>query len=154
LTPFGVKVGALGAGALVPSAAKRRSHASTRRRNISGEPPEPDIACSTFAGERLAFELAELCTPEVAKAVGDDSKRGGGVSFMRTTDPSRDVLLKKLVKRYASAGPVDLLCYADGYLVTPDDVSLEELRATLGAHGLGHFRSVWFHGEKSAYRVG
>jgi hypothetical protein len=120
----------------------------------SRDPPEPDIACSAFAGERLAFELAELCPPEVAKAVGDDLKRGDGVSFVRTADPSRDVLLKKLGKRYAGTEPVDLLCYADGYLVTPDEAALEELRATLDEKGLGPFRSVWFHGAEGAYRVG
>ena len=40
----------------------------------SCRPRAPDIACSTASGERLAFELAELCPPEVAKAVGDDIK--------------------------------------------------------------------------------
>jgi hypothetical protein len=68
----------------------------------SREPPEPDIACATLGGERLAFEMAELCPPEVAKAVGDDIKRGGGVSFVPTADPTRSVLLKKLRKHYPS----------------------------------------------------
>jgi hypothetical protein len=30
----------------------------------SREPPEPDIACATLGGERLAFEMAELCPPK------------------------------------------------------------------------------------------
>jgi hypothetical protein len=62
----------------------------------SCRPRAPDIACSTASGERLAFELAELCPPEVAKAVGDDLKAGGGATFTWTTDPTRRVLLKKL----------------------------------------------------------
>jgi hypothetical protein len=122
----------------------------------SREPPEPDIACATLSGERLAFELAELCPPEIAKAVDDDLKRGGGVSYVPTADPTRAVLLKKLGKRYPqSIGPVDLLLYADGYLVTPDEVALDVIRATLdGAEdGLGPFRSVWFLGETCVYRV-
>jgi hypothetical protein len=119
----------------------------------SRDTPEPDIACATFAGEGLAFELAEFCSPEIAKAVGDDLKRGGGVTFMWTADPIPRVLLKKLGKCYASAGPVDLLCYADGYFLTPDDAALDEMRATLNDKGLGPFRSVWFHGETGLYCV-
>jgi hypothetical protein len=97
-----------------------------------------------------------LCPPEIAKAVGDDLKRGGGVSYGPTADPTGAVLLKKLGKRYPpSVGPVDLLLYPDGYLVTPDEVALDVIRATLdGAEdGLGPFRSVWFHGEACVCRV-
>ncbi len=119
----------------------------------SREPPEPDIACATLPGERLAFELAELCPPDVAKAVGDDMKRGGGVSFIWTSDPSRQVLLKKLGKQYSALGPVDLLCFAGGRLVSPDDLALEELRATIRDCGFGPFRSIWFLGEDGAYLV-
>jgi hypothetical protein len=117
----------------------------------SREPREPDIACATLDGERLAFELAELCPPAVAKAVGDDIKRGGvRASAVLTEDPTRSVLLKKLRKRYpSSVGPVDLLLYADGRLVTPDDMALDVIRATVdgAADGHGPFRSVWYFGE-------
>jgi hypothetical protein len=122
----------------------------------SCEPPEPDIACATRDGERLAFELAELCPPEIAKTVGDDIKRGGGVSYVPTADPTRAILLTKLGKRYPpNVGPVDLLLCADGYLVTPDKVALNVIRATLdGAEdGLGPFRLVWFRGEACVCRV-
>jgi hypothetical protein len=115
----------------------------------SCRPPAPDIACLTVSGERLAFELAELCPPEIAKAVGDDLKAGGGAASVPTADPTRRVLLKKLCKSYTCDVPVDLLCYADGYLVTPDDVVLAEMRAVIDAkaEGLGPFRSIWFLGE-------
>jgi hypothetical protein len=92
--------------------------------------------------------------PEIAKAVGDDIKRGGGASFVPTADPTRSVLLKKLRKHYpSSVGPVDLLLYADGYLVTPDDVVLDVMRETLAEEGLGPFRSVWYRGEMCVCRV-
>lgn len=70
----------------------------------SREPPAPDIACATFRDERMAFELVELCSPEVAKMVGDFNKRRGRACFTYATDPSRDALLKKLKKQYASNG--------------------------------------------------
>jgi hypothetical protein len=119
----------------------------------SCRPPAPDIACSTSTGERLAFELAELCPPEVAKTVGDDLKAGGGATAVWTADPTPYVLLKKLRNSYACDVPVDLLCYADGFLVTPDDVALEAMRALVDAEGLGPFRSIWFHGEHRVYLV-
>lgn len=121
----------------------------------SCRPPAPDIACLTVSGERLAFELVELCSPEIAKAVGDDLKAGGGATFVPSADPTRRVLLKKLCKDYTCDVPIDLLCYADGYLVTPDDVVIAEMQALIDAKagGLGPFRSVWFLGEDDAYCV-
>ena len=118
----------------VLKAERERTHfarfASAERPDIDLEsiescrPPAPDIACSTSTGERLAFELVELCPPEIAKAVGDDLKAGGGVSVVWPADPTERVLLKKLRNNYACDVPIDLLCYADGLLVTPDDVAL------------------------------
>jgi hypothetical protein len=129
----------------------------------SCQPPAPDITCSTATGERLAFELVELCPPElakvegdalkVAKAKGDALKATISATAVLTADPTHRDLLKKLRKSYASDGPVDLLCYADGLLVTPDDVALEEMRALVDAEGLGPFRSIWFHGEDGVYLV-
>lgn len=119
----------------------------------SCRPPAPDISCSTASGERLAFELAELCPPEVAKAVGDDLKAGGGATFVWAADPTRRVLLKKLHSSYACDVPVHLLCYADGLLITPDDDVLAELRTVVDAEGFGPFRSIWFHGEDGVYCV-
>jgi len=76
----------------------------------SRRPREPDITCVTLNGERLAFELVELCPPELAKAIGDELKTGGGVTDMIwTCDPSRAALLKKIGKTYTASGPVDLL---------------------------------------------
>ena len=101
----------------------------------SRRPPAPDISCATAFGERVAFELAELCSPDIAKAVGHDLKRGGGATFTWTADPTRTVLLKKLRKIYACDAPVHLLCYADGFLVTTDDAVLDEMREVIGTEG-------------------
>jgi hypothetical protein len=123
----------------------------------SCRPQAPDIACSTSTGERLAFELLRLCTPEVTKPVGDALKAGIGKASVSATavlteDQTRRELLKKLRKSYVCEAPVDLLCYAD-LLVTADDVALEEMRAVVDAEGLGPFRSIWFHGEDGVYLV-
>jgi hypothetical protein len=106
----------------------------------------------------LAFELVKLCTPEVAKPVGDALKAGIGkvrvsATAVLTADPTRRELLKKLRKSYACEVPVDLLCYVDGLLVTADDVALAVMRAVVDAEGLGPFRSIWFHGEDGVYLV-
>jgi len=119
----------------------------------SRKPPAPDISCATSFGESVAFELAELCSSEIAKAVGDDLKRGGSDTFTWTADPTRAILLKKLRKTYASFAPVHLLCYADGFLVTTDHAVLDEMREVIVVEGLGPFRSIWFHGEEGVYRV-
>jgi hypothetical protein len=119
----------------------------------SRAPPAPDILCSTVLGEPLAFELVELCSPEIAKAVGDDLKRGGGATFTFNADPTRAVLMKKLRKTYVCDVPVDLLCYANGFLVTPDSAVLDEIREVIETEGFGPFRSIWFHGEESVYRM-
>jgi hypothetical protein len=119
----------------------------------SRPPPEPDISCATFIGHGLAFELAELCPPDVAKAISDDLKRGRGATFVRTADPTQRILVNKLRKRYVSAVAVDLLCYADGLLVTSDDVVLDVMRETIGAEGFGSFRSIWFLGEDGGVLV-
>jgi hypothetical protein len=39
-------------------------------------PPEPDIRCVVAGEGPVAFELVELCNPELAKDLGDQTKRG------------------------------------------------------------------------------
>ena len=114
----------------------------------SCDPPAPDIACSTFDRERLAFELVELCAPEIAQSISADIKRGGGASFIRTSDPTAAAILGKLERTYVSPVPVDLLCYTGGRLVTPDDVIVAEVLQVVSSEGLGPFRSIWLLGEK------
>jgi hypothetical protein len=101
-------------------------------------------------GDHLLFELGEVCAPEIAKAVYDDLKRGGGVTFVWTQDPTRTLLAAKFGKTYESAGPVHLLCHYGGRVVTPDDLVLAEIRAFRAERDgdLGPFRSIWLYGEK------
>jgi hypothetical protein len=119
----------------------------------SRDPSQPDIRCSTLGGTPLAFELVELCPEEVAKMVDGDVKRGGGVSFVWADDPTRRILKHKLAKTYTCDVPIDLLCYADGFLVTPDDIALDVIRATVDAEGPGPFRQIWLHGADGVYHA-
>jgi hypothetical protein len=47
----------------------------------SGAPGESDIACATFSGERLAFELCELCDQGLMAQIRRASKVVGISSF-------------------------------------------------------------------------
>lgn len=111
-------------------------------------PPEPDILCTHSNRGRLAFELAELCDPNIAQLV--DKARTGEADAIWTADPSRRILMKKLRTNYKTAFPVELLCYTDGRIVTPDDVILPTLRPILEAWN-GVFVQAWFLGEEKVH---
>ena len=69
-----------------------------------------------------------------------------------TEDPSARIVQKKLLIRYETDCPVELLCYTGGRLVTPDDVIIPTLRA-LFEHGSGSFRKAWLFGETGVHEV-
>lgn len=50
----------------------------------SRKPPEPDILCTYQTGERVAFELAEICDSDIAELVNrrDTKTRSTGVSAL------------------------------------------------------------------------
>ena len=67
--------------------------------------------------------------------------------FVRSADPSRDVLRKKLKKKYHTEYPVELLCYTAGRTISPDDVILAEIRLLIEANS-GEFRRVWLFADR------
>jgi hypothetical protein len=69
------------------------------------KPREPDIRCAVGA-EQVAFELAEICNPELAKDIGDQIKRGTKAKFLMLDDPSRSTFLSKLTKTYETDAPL------------------------------------------------
>ena len=83
-------------------------------------PPEPDILCCFRDGERVAFELKELCSENIAKAVshllitGSEQPR-----YIQDGDPEDYVLKETLRKRYVTEDPIELLFYTDGRIGTP-----------------------------------
>src|SRR5690349_11449782 len=76
-------------------------------------PPEPDIKCQYSSGECVAFELVEICDKNMAKNREDGA-------YIRTSDPSLEIVRKKLNKNYETSCPIELLCYKNGRVVSPD----------------------------------
>ena len=108
--------------------------------------PEPDIL---FNG--VAFELAEICAEDLAKAATKTAK-SGQPEFTWSSDPTRTIVRKKLNKLYVTSHPVELLLYTDGRVVSPDDIILGEVRQ-LGHRLKKNFRRVWLLGRKGHYLV-
>jgi hypothetical protein len=108
-------------------------------------PPEPDILCVHENDGKLAFELVEICAEDVARKVSA-ARRGQEFGFVRSADPSEDVLRKKLEKNYDTPCPVELLCYTSGRTISPDAVILAALRPMLETNS-GKFRRVWLLGD-------
>ena len=112
-------------------------------------PPEPDIRCVVAGEGSVAFELVELCNPDLAKDIGDQTKRGTRAKFLMLDDPGPAALRRKLSNVYPTDAPIELVCYT-GRTAVPDDLSLITLRDTMDNHqGTHPFRRVWFLGEET-----
>jgi len=109
-------------------------------------PPEPDILYSSAPDEKVAFELTEMCSEEIAEAISKDL-RSRDCTYVRTSDPSVRILTDKLSKTYASKYPIELLCYTNGRTVSPDSFVIEGVRHFLRLDK-GQFRRVWFWGKE------
>jgi len=115
----------------------------------SGE-SEPDIICKLIDEGPVAFELVEICDPTLAATASE--LRSGGVAVFSTSDPSQEIVRRKLQKTYKSDAPVELLCYTNARVVTPDDCILDAIRPWFDATN-GPFRRVWLLGEDGLYEV-
>ena len=115
------------------------------------QPPNPDLSCEILGEGTVAFELVEICDASMARL----SSRGveaNGV-YLRTSDPTRAVVEKKLRKQYQTALPVELLCYS-GQVVSPDSTIIAEIQALLTQWPSPfQFRRVWLLGRKGVYQV-
>jgi hypothetical protein len=109
-------------------------------------PPEPDILCTHAQEGLIAFELVEICDPNLAslKAMGEEAD---GV-YVRTADPSRQIISRKLRRRYETQHPIELLCYTRGRVVTPPSTIIPTILPYLNSWR-HTFRKVWlFSGGK------
>jgi len=111
---------------------------------------EPDILCQLTSGEVIAFELVEICDPDVARSL--HKAQSGSSAALWTSDPTATIVRKKLHKTYRTPRPVELLCYTNGRVVTPDEAVREQLLCWANAVD-GPFRRVWFFGEHAVYQV-
>src|SRR5688500_2290846 len=71
-------------------------------------PPEPDLLCQGAEGP-VAFELANLCDPEIAKVIAAGPR--ARTDAFSTADPSASIVRKKLRKAYTTNSPIELLVY-------------------------------------------
>ncbi len=120
--------------------------------NIQSRPePEPDILY--YANENsVAFELVEICDNTLAHqtALIRDT---GDVTTNWTTDPTPQVISKKLKKKYITKYPVELLCYWNAMTISTDDLIAEEIHRALDSGNSHPFRRVWYFGECSMFNV-
>ena len=118
--------------------------------SIEKRPPgEPDILCE-LAGERVAFELVEICDPALAQFIATAKPDDGRV--LRTSDPSQVILAKKLLRHYQPGCPLELLCFVDGGVITPDSTLVPILKKILGESEHG-YRRVWLLGHNGLFVV-
>lgn len=110
--------------------------------------PEADILCDTKEGESIAFELVEICDSNIAKSRGDLIRKAkltgeGDVDYIRTSDPTENILENKLKKnRYAGNVPVELLCYTNGRTASPEKFIKEKAAFFLNKKEF-QYRRIW-----------
>lgn len=115
-----------------------------------GAQSEPDIFCTLSTGEQVAYELVEICSPDIAATLS--KLKNGGTAGLATSDPTEKTLRQKLHKTYRTTLPIELLCYTNGRTVSADDQILS--KAQLWANAIdGPFRKVWLLGENGIYEV-
>jgi len=110
-------------------------------------PPEPDILCTHQSEGAVAFELVEMCDPRLARSIANASD-----GYLRTSDPSPNIISKKLRKKYETAVPIELLCYTAGRVITPDNVILSTITPYLRTWR-HTFSRAWLLGRKGVYVV-
>ncbi|WP_018294846.1 hypothetical protein [Mariprofundus ferrooxydans] len=115
-----------------------------------GAESEPDIFCTLINEGQVAFELVEICSSDIAATIS--KIRLGGTAVLSTSDPTSEIIRRKLHKTYKTGLPIELLCYTNGRTVSPDDQIVEGLRQWVGSIE-GPFRKVWLLGEKGVYEI-
>lgn len=107
-------------------------------------PPRPDLLCQ-IGEETVAFELVELCDPNIARMLGRSLHPGN--EGVWTSDPTGLIVRNKLRKNYDTDYPIELLCFAAGRVITTPDIILPTIRPYLGS--FDHvFRRVWLLAEE------
>jgi len=124
------------------------SHLPIYRKSVEKRfPPEPDILCTHQSEGAVAFELVEMCDSRLASSIAKASD-----GYLRTSDPSPNIISKKLRKKYETAVPIELLCYTAGRVITPDNVILSTITPYLRTWR-HTFSRAWLLGRKGDYVV-
>ena len=111
-------------------------------------PPEPDILCEHKTEGVIAFELVEICDFNMAQSISNMNEK-----YLWTTDPTDSIITKKIKKTYITSYPVNLLCYVDGRVVTPDNIIVLKIKHLFSSE-VHSFSRVWLLGKSgSSYDV-
>jgi len=83
-----------------------------------------------------------MCDSRLASSIAKAS-----YGYLRTSDPSANIISKKLRKKYETDVPIELLCYTAGQIITPDNVILPAIKpySRTWRHT---FRRAWLLGRK------
>jgi len=111
--------------------------------------PEPDIEYTSTQGS-IAFELVEICDSTLAHQFAL-IRDGGSVTSNWTSDPTPQVITRKLNKKYVCEHPIELLCYWNAMTISTDDLVSEEIHRALNAVTNHPFRRVWYFGESAIF---
>lgn len=110
--------------------------------------PEPDILCVHRSCGPIAFELVELCDPNMAKvfAAPEDAP-----TYIRTSNPSPRIIGKKLTRQYETPYPIELLIYTNWSIITPMNVIIPTILNCLDAQH--PFRQIWLLSKKKVHNL-
>lgn len=108
-------------------------------------PPEPDILCRHVTDGAIAFELVELCDPDVAKTF--NRRAPPPVDVMWLGGPDLEKIRRKFRNKYETAAPIELLCYTRGRLALPDSILIPTIEHEVNFSAQSNFRCVWYMGE-------
>ena len=108
-------------------------------------PPEPDIRCIHSNDGPVAFELVELCDPDVAQIFNRWSPPPVTAAWLGGPDLAK--IGAKFNKPYSTDAPIELLCYTRSRLATPDSVLLPTICHEIDFSRQTTFRRVWYMGE-------
>lgn len=113
-------------------------------------PPEPDILCEVAGRGNVAFELVELCDERWASGTSLPLQRIP--TYLRTRDPTPDILTKKLGRAYTTNAPIELVCYVDGAILTPEELIVASIHSS-AVSGHGPFQRIWLLSRGNALMI-
>ena len=112
-------------------------------------PPEPDILCEVMGEGHVAFELKEICSPNIAKTIDHLQKHPSQDPVYVYGDSSSDLrsFLENVrdTKKYISDHRIELLFYTWGRDGLPPDVIIPTIQKVFCTKH-HKFSKIWFMG--------
>lgn len=109
------------------------------------EKREPDI-CYENGGNTSYYELAELCSPDIAANITHALKTGQ-VTAAFVGDNPETILRQKLGKTYSVDGPINLILYTSGRIITPAEDLIETFNQIVKNTSENPYEKIFLLGE-------